>query len=69
MNENLIARPSVGDDPDGYVFTVCKYRQGQVVEAMVCLGNELGLHKAMANAGPLSAGEVAQRVTLGFRRL
>ncbi len=34
---------------------------------MVSLGNKLGLYKAMAGAGPLSARELAQRSTCAER--
>ena len=34
---------------------------------MISLGNKLGIYKAMANAGPLSAGEVAERANCAER--
>ena len=58
---------SVGDDPRRYAFAVWNYRQGEIVAAMIHLGHELGLYKAMAGAGPLLAGEVAARTSLDER--
>ena len=52
---------SVGDDSRRYSFTVWNYRQGEIVAAMVYLGNELGFYKAMAGAGPMTAEELARR--------
>ena len=65
-NENPIPS-SVGDDPRKYAFTVWNYRQGQIVAAMVYLGNELGLYKAMAGAGAVHAEEIANRTGLHER--
>jgi 2-polyprenyl-3-methyl-5-hydroxy-6-metoxy-1,4-benzoquinol methylase len=62
MTSNIdTAVTSVGDDPRRYGFTVWNYRQGEIVAAMIYLGNELGFYKAMAGAGPVTAGELAQR--------
>lgn len=55
------AATSVGDDPRRYAFTVWNYRQGEIVAAMIYLGNELGFYKAMAGAGPMPAAELAAR--------
>ena len=51
---------SVENDSRRYAFTVWNYRQGEIVAAMVYLGNELGFYKAMAGAGPMTAGELAR---------
>src|SRR5215510_5760143 len=37
--------------------------------ALVVIGDELGLYKAMAGAGPLSAGEIAERTGTDERHL
>ncbi len=58
---------SVGDDPRRYAFTVWNYRQGEIVAAMIYLGNQLGLYKAMANAGPIGAEELAGKTKLHGR--
>jgi hypothetical protein len=58
---------SVGDDPRRYAFTVWNYRQGEIIAAMIYLGDQLGLYKAMAGAGPLRAGELAGRAGLHER--
>jgi SAM-dependent methyltransferase len=61
MTSNSDPATSVGDDPRRYAFTVWNYRQGEIVAAMIYLGNELGFYKAMAGAGPLGAAELAAR--------
>lgn len=45
------------------------YKQGEVVSLMIHLGDELGLYRAMAGAGPLSARELAERTGLDERWL
>lgn len=47
-----------------YLFKVMGYMQGAVLSAMVCLGAKLGLYRAMAGAGPLTADELADRTSL-----
>jgi 2-polyprenyl-3-methyl-5-hydroxy-6-metoxy-1,4-benzoquinol methylase len=47
-----------------YLFKVYGYLQGAVVSAMVCLGAQLGLYRAMAGAGPLTAADLAERTSL-----
>ncbi len=67
MSSEETAVTSVGDDPREYAFTVWNYRQGEIVAAMVYLGRELGLYKALAGAGPLSAEHIATRTGLHKR--
>jgi len=45
------------------------YKQGEVVALMVHLGDRLGLYKAMAGSGPVTAGELADRTGLDARWL
>jgi SAM-dependent methyltransferase len=45
---------------------VWTFKQGEVVSLMIHLGDRLGLYKAMDGAGPLTAGELADRT--GFDR-
>ncbi|MBT6426788.1 MAG: class I SAM-dependent methyltransferase [Rhodospirillaceae bacterium] len=67
MSTETAPSSSVGDDPRKYAFTVWNYRQGEIVAAMVHLGNELGLYQAMAGAGPVGAGALAERTGLHER--
>ncbi len=46
-----------------------QYKQGEVVSLMMHVGDRLGLYKAMAGAGPLTAAELAQRSGLQERWL
>jgi SAM-dependent methyltransferase len=64
MNEKTT---SVGDDPRRYAFTVWNYRQGEIVGAMIYLGNELGLYRAMAGGGAMTAADVAKKTGLHER--
>ncbi len=51
-------------DPDklaALALQVWKYKEGEVVSLMIHLGDRLGLYKAMAGAGPLTAEELAAR--------
>jgi SAM-dependent methyltransferase len=44
-----------------FSFTVWSYRMGEQVSLLVHLGDRLGLYRAMADAGPLTSDEVAER--------
>jgi 2-polyprenyl-3-methyl-5-hydroxy-6-metoxy-1,4-benzoquinol methylase len=48
---------------------VWQYKQGEVVSLMVHLGDRLGLYRAMADAGPLTARQLAERTDLHERWL
>jgi 2-polyprenyl-3-methyl-5-hydroxy-6-metoxy-1,4-benzoquinol methylase len=52
-----------------YAFKVWSYKQGEVVSLMVHLGDRLGLYQALAEAGPVTAGELAKRTGLHERWL
>jgi len=52
-----------------YAFNVWSYKQGEMVSLMIHLGDRLGLYRAMADAGPLSAKELADRTGLKERWL
>lgn len=57
-------------DPDAVKmmsFTVWTYKQGEVVSALIHLGDRLGLYGAMSGAGPLSSAEVASATDLHER--
>jgi SAM-dependent methyltransferase len=59
-------------DPDrlGMVaLQVWSYKQGEVVSLMIHLGDRLGLYRAMDGAGPLGAGDLAERTGLHERWL
>jgi 2-polyprenyl-3-methyl-5-hydroxy-6-metoxy-1,4-benzoquinol methylase len=50
-----------------FALKVWSYKQGEIVSLMVHLGDRLGLYRAMAGAGPLSAGQLAARTHLHER--
>lgn len=50
-----------------FAFQVWQYKQGEAVALMIHVGDELGLYKAMAGAGPLRADELARRTGLDAR--
>ena len=52
-----------------YAHMIWQYRQAETVAAMIFVGDQLGLFKAMAGAGPLSADELAAKTGLHPRWL
>ena len=59
-------------DPDAvgaYAFRVWSFRQGQVVSILIHLGDRLGLYRALAGAGPVTAAELADATGLHERWL
>lgn len=50
-----------------FALRVWGYKQGELVSLMVHLGDELGLYRAMAGAGPLTAEDLATRTSLDSR--
>lgn len=50
-----------------FSLRVWQYKQGEVVSLMIHLGDRLGLYRAMAGAGELTAAEVAARAGLQER--
>ena len=61
-----------GPDPDrvrAFSFNVWSYKQGEVVSLMIHLGDRLGLYRALEGAGPVTAGELAERTGLVERWL
>src|SRR5207244_2774399 len=59
-------------DPDrlgAFALRVWTYKQGEVVALMVHLGDRLGLYRAMAGQGPISAADLAARTGLRERWL
>jgi len=61
-----------GTDPDrlaALALQVWGYKQGEVVSLMVHLGDRLGLYRAMAGEGPMTAAGLAARTGLHERWL
>jgi len=56
-------------DVKAYSFNVWNFKQGEVVSLMIHLGDKLGLYRALAGAGPVTAGELASRTELQERWL
>jgi 2-polyprenyl-3-methyl-5-hydroxy-6-metoxy-1,4-benzoquinol methylase len=63
----------MGDlDPDlvgAFALRVWNFKQGEVVSLMIHLGDRLGLYRAMAGQGPMSAAGLAERTGLHERWL
>ena len=58
-----------GDAARQYANMIWQYRQAETIAAMIYVGDKLGLFKAMANGGPLSADELAAKIGLHPRWL
>jgi 2-polyprenyl-3-methyl-5-hydroxy-6-metoxy-1,4-benzoquinol methylase len=52
-----------------FALQVWKYKEGEVVSVMIHLGDRLGLYRAMAGRGPMTAGELAGATGLHQRWL
>lgn len=50
-------------------FTVWSYKMGQMVGAMIHLGDHLGLYRSLAGAGPVTVAALAERTGLHSRWL
>jgi SAM-dependent methyltransferase len=62
--------PRLADEATGlYAFRVWNYKQGEVVALMIHLGDRLGLYRAMAGTGPITAAELAAQTGLHPRWL
>jgi 2-polyprenyl-3-methyl-5-hydroxy-6-metoxy-1,4-benzoquinol methylase len=64
--------PSVQADPDrlaAFALRVWTYKQGEVVSLMVHLGDRLGIYRAMAGQGAVTAATVATQTRLEPRWL
>jgi len=56
-------------DVKAYSFNVWNFKQGEVVSLMIHLGDKLGLYRALAGAGPVTAAELSSRTELQERWL
>jgi SAM-dependent methyltransferase len=59
-------------DPDAlkrYSFSVWNFKMGEMVSLMIHIGDRLGLYKALVDAGPISARELAVKTGLKERWL
>lgn len=61
--------PATDDEIRLFAFRVWSYKQGEVVALMIHLGDRLGLYRALAGAGPVTAAELAERTGLVERWL
>jgi len=57
------------DEVKAYSFNVWNFKQGELVSLMIHLGDKLGLYRALAGAGPVTAKELAERTGLQERWL
>ena len=55
------------DTVNAFALHVWRYKQGEVVALMIHLGDRLGLYRAMAGEGPLTAADLATRTGLQER--
>lgn len=60
---------SVEDDVRLFAFRVWSYKQGEVVSLMIHLGDRLGIYRAMAGAGPVTAAALSASTGLRERWL
>jgi 2-polyprenyl-3-methyl-5-hydroxy-6-metoxy-1,4-benzoquinol methylase len=70
--ETTAIGPDGGVDADAlaaFTFHVWNFKQGQMVSLMIQLGDRLGLYAALDGAGPVTAGELADRTGLHPRWL
>ena len=63
------ATRKAGDAARQYANMIWQYRQAETIAAIIHVGDKLGLFKAIANAGPLSADELAAKTGLHPRWL
>jgi 2-polyprenyl-3-methyl-5-hydroxy-6-metoxy-1,4-benzoquinol methylase len=55
-----VRQPDLDQDAlNAFSFTVWSYKMGEMVSLMVHLGDQLGLYKALAGAGPVTVAELA----------
>jgi 2-polyprenyl-3-methyl-5-hydroxy-6-metoxy-1,4-benzoquinol methylase len=70
-----VSAPTEPDDPAAaekqgrFALKVWKYKEGEVVALMIHLGDRLGLYRALAGAGPMTAADLAGRTGLHERWL
>ena len=69
MDSTTATASKPSDSKAQYSNLVWGYRQAETIAVMIYVGNELGLFKAMADAGPLSAQQLAARTGLHERWL
>jgi len=73
MSEPAAARaaaaPGSSEAARAYAHMIWNYRNAETVAAMIFVGDQLGLFKAMAGAGPLSAEDLAAKTGLHPRWL
>jgi len=68
QNEQAAAQ-SASQSGREYAARLWQFKQAETVAAMIHVGKELGLFAAMANAGPVSAADLAERTGLHERWL
>lgn len=69
LNKNVAKRPEVSDKARNYSNMIWGYRQAETIAVMIYVGQQLDLFKAMADAGSLSAKQLAARTGLHERWL
>jgi len=57
------------DEKNEYTKLVWNYRQAETISLMIYVGHRLGIFKKLAGAGPITAGDLAQRTGLHERWL
>jgi 2-polyprenyl-3-methyl-5-hydroxy-6-metoxy-1,4-benzoquinol methylase len=70
MTQTAADRPPADQDRLAeFALHVWRYKQGEVVSLMIHLGDRLGLYRAMAGQGPMTAASLAARTQLNERWL
>ena len=72
MSENGRPTPESEEYLDAvrkFAFNVWSYKQGELVSLMIHIGDRLGLYRALEGAGPVTAGELAEKTGLAERWL
>lgn len=57
------------DELNEFAFQVWSYKQGEMVSLMIHLGDRLGLYRALADRGPVTAAELSRETGLDERWL
>ena len=64
-----MSAPIDADELKRYSFNVWGFKQGEMVSLMIHIGDRLGLYRALAGAGPVTAAELAEKTGLKERWL
>ncbi len=69
MEQTGISQELDPDEVGAFAGKVWSYKQGEVVSLMIHLGDRLGIYQALDGAGPVTPGELAEKMGLKERWL